>query len=94
MKELEKLFKELGEKIQVMMDEAKDATGDVREDMKGTIDQLKKQRDKIEVKMTDFRTKNEPKIEEAKHHLKIALDEINKAFEKMFRKGPSAEEEK
>jgi phosphoglycerate-specific signal transduction histidine kinase len=94
MKELDKLFKELGEKIQELVEQAKDATGDVREEMKGTIEQLKKQRDKVEEKMVDFRTKNEPKIDEAKHHLKTAIDEISKAFEKMFKKGPSAEEEK
>jgi len=76
------------------MDMAKDATEDVREEMKGPIEQLKKERDKLEDKMTDFRTKNEPKIDEAKHHLKTAIDEISKAFEKMFKKGPSAEEEK
>ena len=34
------------------------------------------------------------KIDEAKHHLKTAAEEIGKAFEKLFKKGPSAEEEK
>ena len=94
MKDFEKLFKELGEKIKELVDKAEDASGEVREDMKETIEKLKKERDKLEEKMADFRSKNEPKIEQAKHHLKIAMDEIGKAFEKMFHKGPDAKEHK
>ena len=94
MNELEKLFRELGEKIEEMIDKAKNSSGGIREEMSETIEQLKKQRDKVEQKMVDFRTKNEPKIEQAKHHLKTAIDEISKAFEKMFHKGPDAKEDK
>ena len=91
-KEAERIFKELGEKIEEMAAKLKSLTGDAEEEMKETMEQLKKQRDRLEEKMVDFRTKNEPKIEEAKHHLKVAMDEIGKAFEKMFRKGPGAKE--
>jgi len=94
MNEFDKLFKELGEKIQGLVEKVTEASGEVKEEMKGTIEQLKKQRDKLEEKMVEFRTKNEPKIDEAKHHLKTAIDEISKAFEKMFKNGPSAKEEK
>ena len=90
----EQLIKDLRDKIDELIEKAKDASGDVREEMDDTIEKLKKQRDKLEGKMDDFRIKNEPKIEEAKHHLKNALEEISKAFEKMFRKGPGAEEMK
>ncbi len=92
--EAEKLFKDLGEKIEQLIEKAKHASADVREEMKEPIEKLKKERDKLEKKMVDFRDKNEPKIEEAKHHLKTAIDEMSKAFEKMFRKGPGAEEYK
>lgn len=92
--EAEQLIKDLRNKIDELIEKAKYASGEVREEMEETIAKLKIQRDKLEEKMDDFRVKNEPKIEEAKHHLKNALDEIGKAFEKMFRKGPSAEEMK
>lgn len=92
--EAEDLLREIRNKIDDLIDKAKDASEDVREEMDETIENLKKQREKLEGKMEDFRIKNEPKIEEAKHHLRVALDEIGKAFEKMFRKGPRAEESK
>ncbi len=88
----DQIVKELKEKIEELIDKAKDASDEVREEMEETIAALKLQRDKLEVKMADFKTKNEPKIEEAKHHLKVAGEEIGKAFEKLFRKGPGAEE--
>jgi len=88
----DQIVKELKEKIEELIDKAKDASDEVREEMEETITALKSQRDKLEVKMADFKTKNEPKIEEAKHHLKVAGEEIGKAFEKLFRKGPGAEE--
>ncbi|OEK04191.1 sll1863 family stress response protein [Roseivirga misakiensis] len=90
----DKILKELKEKIDELVGQAKDASEEVREEMEETIEALKKQREKLEEKMVDFKTKNEPKIEEAKHHLKVAGEEIGKAFEKLFRKGPSAHEEK
>ncbi|MFY0593004.1 hypothetical protein [Roseivirga sp.] len=90
----DRILKDLKEKIDELVGQAKNASEDVREEMEDTIESLKKQREKLEEKMTDFKTKNEPKIDEAKHHLKIAGEEIGKAFEKLFKKGPSAEEEK
>lgn len=88
----DKILEELREKIDELIDRAKDASEEVREEMEETIEALKVQRDKLEEKMVDFRIKNEPKIEEAKHHLKAAAEEIGRAFEKLFRKGPGAEE--
>lgn len=88
----DQIVQELKEKIDELIDKAKDASDEVREEMEETIEALKLQREKLEVKMAEFKTKNEPKFEEAKHHLKAAGEEIGKAFEKLFRKGPSAEE--
>lgn len=88
----ERIVQELKEKIDELIDKAKDASDEVREEMEETIEALKLQRDKLEEKMVDFKMKNEPKIEEAKHHLKAAGEEIGKAFEKLFRKGSGTEE--
>lgn len=92
MSDAEKVLKDLGAKIDELIDKAKDASGDLREEMDEAIENLKKQRDKFEEKIQEAKERNEPKIQEAKVHLKTAMDEIGKAFEKMFRKGPSAEE--
>ncbi len=88
----DKILQELREKIDELIDKAKDASDEVREEMEETIEALKIQRDKLEERISDFKLKNEPKIEEAKHHLRSAADEIEQAFKKLFRKGPGAEE--
>ena len=53
---------------------------------------LKEQRDKLEDKLQDFKSKNEPKFEEAKFHIRKAAEELEQAVRKLFRKGPGAEE--
>ncbi|MCE7995730.1 MAG: hypothetical protein HEP71_27370 [Roseivirga sp.] len=89
--EAEKILRDFGSKIEELIDRAKDSSGDMREDLDEAIEALKKQRDKFEEKMKDVKTKNEPKVQEAKVHLRTAMEEMNKAFQKMFRKGPDAE---
>ena len=89
MSEAEKILKDLGQKIDELIDRAK--SGEVREDIDEAIEALKKQRDKFEEKMKDIKEKNEPKVQEAKVHLRSAMEELNQAFQKMFRKGPGAD---
>lgn len=92
--EAEKILKDFAKKIEELIDKAKDSRGEMREDFDETIEKLKKQRDKFEEKMKDVKAKNEPKVQEAKVHLRTAMEEMNLAFQKMFRKGPDAEEVK
>lgn len=92
--EAEKILKDFSRKIDELIDKAKGATGEMREDLDEAIVALKKQRDKFEEKMRDVKHKNEPKFQEAKVHLRTAMEEMNQAFQKMFRKGPGAEEVK
>jgi len=89
MSEAEKILKELGRKIDELVERAK--SGEIKEDVDEAIEALKKQRDKFEEKMRDMKEKNEPKVQEAKVHLRSAMEELNQAFQKMFRKGPDAE---
>lgn len=89
MNEAEKILRDLGRKIDDLIDRAK--SGEIKEDMDEMIESLKKQRDKFEEKVKDMKEKNDPKIQEAKTHLRKAMEEMNQAFHKMFRKGPSAE---
>ncbi|GHE62368.1 MULTISPECIES: hypothetical protein [Roseivirga] len=88
----EKLLKEIREKIDELVEKAKEAGAEAREEMEDVIEDLKKQRDKLEDKLQDFKTKNEPKFEEAKFHLRKAAEELEQAVKKMFRKGPGATE--
>ncbi len=88
----EKILKDLREKIDELIEKAKEASADVREDMEDVIEDLKKQRDKLEDKMEGFKTKNEPKFEEAKFHIRKAAEELELAVKKIFKKGPGAEE--
>ncbi len=65
---------------------------EAREEAEELIEDLKKERDKLEDKMDDFKTKNEPKFEEAKFHIRKAAEELELAVRKLFKKGPGAEE--
>ena len=88
MSDTEKFLKDLGKRIDELVEKAKDATGDWREELDETIEKLKAQRDRFEEKMQDAKTRNEPKFQDAKVHLRAAMEEMNMAFQKMFRKGP------
>lgn len=89
--EAEKILKDFANKIEELIEKAKGSSGDMREDLNETIEALRNKRDKFEEKMKDMKTKNEPKFQEAKVHLRSAMEEMNQAFHKMFRKGPDAE---
>lgn len=91
MSEAERILKDLGRKIDELVDKAKDATGDVREELDEAIEKLRKESLKFEDKVREARDRNEPKWQEAKVHLRSAMEEMNQAVQKMFRKGPSAE---
>ncbi|HEY9117543.1 MAG TPA: hypothetical protein VIN11_06940 [Roseivirga sp.] len=88
----EKILKDIREKIDELIEQAKNASAEVREEMEDVIEDLKVQRDKLEDKMQDFKTKNGPKFDEAKFHLRKAAEELENAVKKLFRKGPGAKE--
>lgn len=79
-------------KIDELVEKAKELGADAREEAEEAIEELKKQAEKLEGKMDDFKSKNEPKFDEAKFHLRNAAEEIELAFKKLFKKGPGAEE--
>ncbi len=89
--EAEKILKDFATKIEELIDKAKDSSGEMREELDETIEALRKKRDQFEEKVKDMKTRNEPKFQEAKVHLRAAMEEMNQAFQKMFRKGPDAE---
>jgi len=88
----DKLLKDVREKIDELVEKAKDLGADARVEAEETIEELKKQSAKLEEKVEEFKTKNEPKFDEAKFHLRNAANELEAAVKKLFRKGPGAEE--
>ena len=90
--EAEKILRELGKKIDALLEKAKHTSGEVKEEILQKVEELKNHRDKFEDNMQDFRAKNEPKWQEAKVHLKAAAEELKNAFDKMFRKHPDEAE--
>lgn len=87
--QVEGVLAELGRKIDVLIEETKNSTGEVRESVEKKIQDLKKKRDKIENDLNAYKEKNEDKWDDAKGHLSTALAELKKAVESLFseRKG-------
>ncbi|MFY0606165.1 MAG: hypothetical protein JXR10_05590 [Cyclobacteriaceae bacterium] len=83
--QVENILAELGKKIDVLIEEAKHAGADVRDDLEEKIQKLKKKKEKIEVDFEDYKDKNEDKWQDAKSHLSQALNELVKAVEAVFK---------
>lgn len=84
--QVEKILQELGHKIDQLIEDAKYAKEEVREEVEGRIKDLKKKKVKLEDELNDFKTKNEGTWDDVKHHLKTAAEELKKAAEAVFRK--------
>ena len=82
--QVENLLTELGKKIDHLIVEAKEATGDLQEDIEKKIHDLKERKDKLEEEFEDF--KSQEKWQEAKLHFVSAAGELKKAVEKVFSK--------
>lgn len=84
--QIEKILKELGQKIEHLVTEARGATGEMRDEIEESIKSLKKRRENLEQEYEEFKKKNEGKWEEIKSHLTNAADEIKLAAEAVFKK--------
>lgn len=82
---VEGLLTELGKKIDHLIEEAKEASEDVREDLNQKIEDLKERRDNLEEEFQEF--KNQERWQEAKSHFASAAQELKMAVEKVFKKG-------
>lgn len=82
---VENLLTELGRKIDHLIEEAKEASGDVREEVDQKIEELKQRKDKLEDEFQEF--KNQERWQEAKVHFASAANELKQAVEKVFKKG-------
>ena len=82
---VENLLTELGKKIDHLIEEAKEASGEVREEVDQKIEELKERKDKLEEEFQEF--KNHERWQEAKVHFASAAHELKQAVEKVFKKG-------
>lgn len=83
--QVESILAELGKKIDVLILEAKHASVEVRDDVERKIQELKKNKEKIERDFYEYKDKHEGKWYEAKTHLGSALHELKKAMDAVFK---------
>lgn len=79
---VEDMLRELGKKIDVLIDEAKVAKDDIRDDIEEKIKDLKKKKDKIEEDISNY--KKDEKWNEAKSHFTAAITELRQAMESLI----------
>ena len=83
--QVENLLSELGKKIDHLIEETKGARKDVREDIEEKIKELKKKKAKIEKDFASYKDRSGDKWTDAKGHLIMALHELKKAIEAVFK---------
>lgn len=88
--QVENILSELGKKIDLLIVEAKDASGEIRDDLEVKIVDLKRKKDKLEKDFEEYKDQNEDKWTDAKTHLFAALNELKKAIEAVFKDNKSA----
>ena len=84
--QVEQILKELGHKIDHLIAETKEASGEIRDDLEEKIKEFKSKKSKLEEDYEDFKTKNEGKWEEIKTHLSGAALELENAVKAAFNK--------
>jgi len=81
----EKLLKEFGQKIDELIERGKNSSKDIRDDLDGTTEEIKKLRDKAEEEVLKFRDANKEAIEEIQAGLGRAGAELKKTFKTVFK---------
>ncbi len=81
----EKLLRDLGRKLDELIEKGKTTTGDIKDDLGGTTDELKKTRDKVENEILRFRENNKEAIDEIRDGFGRAGAELKKTFNTVFR---------
>ncbi len=84
--QVENILKELGKKIDHLLEETKGARNEVRDEVEEKIKILRGKKDKLEDEYNEFKKKNEGKWVEIKNHLSAAAEEIKQAAEAAFKK--------
>jgi len=94
----EKLFRELGQKIDELIEKGKETSSEIRDDLDGTLDgtaeELRKTRDKVETEFSRIREENADAINEIKEGLKVAGSGVKKTFKSIFKKSKAKKKAK
>ena len=77
--QVENILRELGQKIDELIVEAKGATGEVREELEQKIKEFKEKKWSLEEDFENFKKDNEGKWDEIKSHLSSAASELELA---------------
>jgi len=81
----EKLLKEFGQKIDELIERGKNSSKDIKDDLDGTTEEIKKLRNKAEEEVLKFRDANKEAIEEIQAGLGRAGAELKKTFKTVFK---------
>jgi hypothetical protein len=82
----EKLFSELGRKIDQILENTKDDRQEIKADIKEKIEELKKAKAKLENEFQEFTSNKDGKWTDVKNHMENAVNEIKSALDSVFRK--------
>lgn len=85
-KNVESILSELGKKIDHLIEETKKAGTRVSEETENKINDLKKQKEKLEEQIKDRAGDSGEKWGQAREHLNEAADAMRKAFEALLKK--------
>jgi uncharacterized protein YukE len=78
-------LRELGQKIDDLIDRWKNADGEVKEEFQSRINELKRNKEKLKKDFEEFTEKNKPRFQEAADRLEEAGREIKKAFDALMK---------
>ncbi|MFT7161820.1 MAG: putative nuclease with TOPRIM domain [Bacteroidia bacterium] len=82
--QVEKILKELGHKIDGLIEETKSASGELRDELEEKVKEFKGKKGKLEEEYEEFKTQNESRWDEVKSHLSGAAIEIENAAKAAF----------
>jgi len=85
----EKILRDLGKKIDDLIKSSFQEKGELKEDLKQRVEELKRDKEKLENELKGFVSRNEGKWKEAEVYLKRAAEELKKALDVVFQKKDS-----
>lgn len=88
----EKILRDLGKKIDELIKNSFQEKGELKEDIKLRVEELKRDKEKLEKELKDFVARNEGKWKEAEVYLKRAAEELKKALDVVFQKKDATKE--
>jgi hypothetical protein len=82
----ERLFAELGRKIDQILENTKDDRQEIKADIKEKVEELKKAKAKLESEFQEFTSNKDGKWTDVKNHMENAVNEIKSALDSVFKK--------